>query len=206
MNCGVDRHDVFADSNNTIHISGELIESLVFDHESYGEKFYSTVLSVERTSGSKDMVRLCISERFVKDNYEYKGKFVVVDGEIRTYRLKEKDGSSHVMVYIFVRSLYVVDENTNENNVRLTGYICKALPPRKTPKGKQISDIILAVNRDFGKSDYIPCICWGYKAVEAYNAGIGAELNLVGRLQSRPIKDGTRTVYEISVGNLRVIG
>lgn len=200
------RHDVFTDSNNMIHISGKITESLVFDHESYGEKFYSTVLSVIRTSGSEDMLRLCISERFIKDNYEYKDRFAVVDGEIRTYRLREKDGSSHVMVYAFVKSFYVVDENTNENKVRLNGFICKALPPRKTPKGKQISDIILAVNRDFGKSDYIPCVCWGYKATEAYEAGVGAEIDLVDRFQSRPIKNGTRLVFEISVGNLRIVG
>lgn len=195
----------FLSSNNNIHLSGELIESMVFDHESYGEKFYSTIIRVQRTSGCCDEIRLCISERYARDDTEYKGKFVVVEGQVRTYRIKDQNGS-HVMVYVFAKSMYVISDNPNENNVRMNGYICKVLPPRHTPKGKAISDIILAVNRDYNKSDYIPCICWGINADKAYEAGVGANVDLVGRLQSRAIKDNTRIVYEVSVGNLRIVG
>lgn len=195
----------FTTASNMIHICGKLINSLEFDHESYGEKFYHAKISIQRSSGCYDELPLSISEKFIKSDVEYKGKYVVIDGQVRTYR-DNASGESHVMVYVFVKSMYTVEDNLNENKARFNGYICKANTPRETPKGKVISDIILAVNRDFGKSDYIPCICWGSVATKAYNAGIGANLDLVGRLQSRSIKNNTRMVYEISVANLRVIG
>lgn len=192
-------------ANNTIHLCGEIAEPLKFDHESYGEKFYTTFIRIARTSGSYDEIPLSISERFLTDD-NYKGKYAVIDGQVRTYRMKEDSGETHVVVYVFVKSMYIVESNTNENKARFNGFICKVVPPRETPKGKFISDVILAVNREYNKSDYIPCICWGTVGRKAYDAGVGANLDLVGRLQSRSIKAGTRTVYEISVTNLRVIG
>lgn len=196
----------FMSSNNDIHICGELIEPMMFDHELYGEKFYSTVIEIQRSSGTTDVVRLSVSERFIKDGENYQGKHVVLDGQVRTYRLQD-DAGSHLMVYIYVKSMYEVSENLNENRVRFNGYICKVSAPRRTLRGnKQLSDVILAVNRDFNKSDYIPCICWSDNADLVYKAGVGANIELIGRLQSRPIKKGARIVYEVSVNNVRVVG
>lgn len=202
---GVQTNSSFTSSNNNIHICGEITEDLKFNYESYGEKFYTSSIKVQRTSGSYDEIPLCISERFITED-KYNGKIAVIEGQVRTHRLKDASGESHVAVSIFVKSMYLVLTNTNENKARFNGYICKVNKPRNTPKGKTISDVILAVNREFNKSDYIPCICWGSVATKAYDAGVGANLDLVGRLQSRSIKDNTRTVYEISVANLRVIG
>lgn len=200
------KRNPFMDSNNDIHICGKLVESMTFDHELYGEKFYSTIIEVQRPSGTADTIRLSVSERFVKDEEDYKGKRVVLDGQVRTYRSIDEEGS-HVMVYIHVKSMYEVSGNLNENKVRFNGYICKVSKPRRTLRGnKQLSDVILAVNRDFNKSDYIPCICWSDNADLVYKAGVGANIELIGRLQSRPIKKGAHIVYEVSVNNVRVAG
>lgn len=197
-NLGQDNHAI---------LTGVLSSPLTFSHEVYGEKFYNATMSISRLSGIVDEVPLLISERLCYNNdiTYYDNKTVSIIGQIRTFNKHDED-KTRVLMHIFVRNIEIVDENTNDNKLLLSGFLCKPPNYRTTPSGREITDIILAVNRAYGKSDYIPCICWGRNARFVNEFNIGEKLSVYGRLQSRKYhkqididRMEEKTAYEISV-------
>lgn len=202
--------------NNKVTLSGEIVSNFEFSHEVYGEGFYTAMLAIERTSGQKDIIPIMASERLVDVKEDWTGRFVKVSGQFRSYN-KHDDNRSHLVLSVFVRefdalSNDVAEVTDDKNTISLDGYICKPPIYRETPLGREIADILLAVNRPYGKSDYIPCIAWGRNARFADGLEVGTRLRIEGRIQSREyqkqIEDGvyeTRTAYEVSVGKLTVV-
>lgn len=183
---------------NEIRLSGIITDVPKFSHTSYNEDFYLTTLTCIRSSGTADEIPLIVSEKLLCS--EWYGKYFSIVGSIRT---RNEDG--HVNTTVFVDSvdmLNVETENTIDiNEVCVVGYICKKNPLRKTPLGRTICDVTIAVNRPYGKSDYIPCVVWGRNASYIDSLQIGDEVEIEGRLQSRKyIKNNKEyTVYELSV-------
>lgn len=199
--------------NNKVTLSGEIVSNFEFSHEAYGEKFYAAMLASERESGQKDIILIMVSERLIniKEEGEWIGQKMNISGQFRSFN-KHEDKRNKLMLYVFANEFIPVDEIENENHISLDGYICKPPIYRKTPLGREIADILLAVNRQYGKSDYIPCIAWGRNAVYASGLEIGTRLQIDGRIQSREyqkrISDDeyeTRTAYEVSVSKLTVV-
>lgn len=201
--------------NNQVTLSGEIVENFKFSHEVYGEGFYTAMLASERTSGKKDIIPIMVSDRLVDTSADWTGRFVKVSGQFRSYNTRE-DRKNHLVLSVFVREFEEFEElpfsDNYSNSISLGGYICKQTNYRKTPLGREIADILLAVNRPYGKSDYIPCICWGRNARFAGGLEVGTRLQIEGRIQSREyqkrISDDeyeTRTAYEVSVSRLEVV-
>lgn len=198
--------------NNQVTLSGEIVSNFEFSHEVYGEGFYTAMLASERTSGQKDIIPIMVSERLVDVKAEWAGRFVKVSGQFRSYN-KHEDGKSRLVLSVFVTKFEESEEmpfsDNYKNCITLDGYICKQPTYRKTPLSREIADILLAVNRPYGKSDYIPMICWGRNAVFADSLEVGTRLQIEGRIQSREyqkrISDDeheTRTAYEVSANKL----
>ena len=205
--------------NNYLTLVGKITSEKVFSHEIYGESFYIFNLEIPRLSGTSDCIPITISERLIS-NFDLEiGKEVTIEGQFRSYNTYENQRSRLVLT-VFAKDIkeYSKDENDEEgrdkvvNEVTLTGYICKKPIYRKTPFGREISDILLAVNRAYNKSDYIPCIAWGRNARFCENMEVGTEVRILGRVQSRMYEkkheDGTiepRVAYEVSVGSLELV-
>ena len=194
-------------TTNQLILSGEMIEEPQFDHEVFGEAFFRTVLSVPRLSGAYDLLPLTISERLMGNGLQ-PGAVIAVTGQLRSYN-KVMGGQGRLLLTAFAQRLRPVDEEENPNTVYLTGALCKPPSFRTTPFGREIADLMLAVNRSYGKSDYIPCIAWGRTARFASGLNVGDRVQLQGRFQSRvyqkQLPDGTvqeRTAYEVSVSRL----
>lgn len=200
------------ESNNKATIAGEVMSPYVYNHEVMGEKFYTTVVKSERLSGTMDLIPVMISERLISPTMDDTGAFVKITGEFRSYNDKE-NGKLKLSVFAYDISFLEDVRNVNDiNDIELVGYICKEPLYRTTPLGREISDVVLAVNRPYGKSDYIPCIVWGRNARFAENLSVGTKLKLRGRIQSREyykkISDNefeTRTAFEMSVSRLEVL-
>lgn len=200
--------------NNQVTISGEIVSNFEFSHEVCGEGFYVAHLRTERRSGTKDIVPIMVSERLVDVKESRIGQTVKISGQFRSYNRREEN-KNHLILSVFVREFEVIDEKPftdNENKIFLDGYICKQPTYRKTPLGREIADILLAVNRPYGKSDYIPCIAWGRNARYVSDLGIGTRLNIDGRIQSREYckkisedKIEKRIAYEVSVSKMEVM-
>lgn len=202
--------------NNKVTLSGEIVSNFEFDHEVFGEGFYTAMLSSERTSGQKDIIPVMASERLVDVKEDWTGRFVRVSGQFHSYN-KHEGEKNHLILSVFARELEDITEERHfgfedENIIFLDGYICKQSIYRKTPLGREIADILLAVNRPYGKSDYIPCVAWGRNARFAGGLEVGTRLQIEGRIQSREyqkrISDGkyeTRTAYEVSISKLTVV-
>ena len=204
--------------NNYLVLVGKITSEKVFSHEIYGESFYIFNLEIPRLSGTADCIPITISERLISNFDMSIGKEVTIEGQFRSYNTYENQRSRLVLT-VFAKEIkdYNVEENEEvrekiSNEVVLTGYICKKPIYRKTPFGREISDILLAVNRAYNKSDYIPCIAWGRNARFCENMEIGTEVRVVGRVQSRMYEkkheDGTveqRVAYEVSVGSLELV-
>lgn len=202
--------------NNKVTLSGEIVRNFEFNHECYGEGFYTAMLASERLSGEKDIILIMVSERLVDVKADWTGRFVKVSGQFRSYN-KHEGGRNHLILSVFAREFEDITEERafgleDENLTSLDGYICKKPIYRKTPLGREIADILLAVNRQYGKSDYVPMICWGRNARFASGLEVGTRLRIDGRIQSREyqkqIEDGvyeTRTAYEVSVSKLNVV-
>lgn len=202
--------------NNKVTLSGEIVSNFEFSHEIFGEGFYTAMLASERLSGEKDIIPIMMSERLVDVKAEWIGRFVKVSGQFRSYN-KNENGRRHLELSVFVREFEdITDERDfgleDENYIFLDGYICKPPAYRKTPLGREIADILLAVNRPYGKSDYMPCIAWGRNARFAENLEVGTRLQIKGRIQSREYQKQildeemeTRTAYEVSVSKLEVV-
>ena len=200
------------ETGNSIHLRGEICQSLQFGHELFGEQFYVTTLRVPRLSGAEDFLPVTLSERLLIDEPLTVGSQLCLDGQLRSYN-KVIEGSGRLLITAFAQRLLNCEEDEeNPNRVQLTGALCKPPSYRTTPFGREIADLMLAVNRSYGKSDYIPCITWGRTARYAANLKIGDRVQLVGRFQSRAYQkqmpDGTalnKVAYEVSVSRLAAL-
>lgn len=200
--------------NNYIMLVGKITSEKKFSHEIYGESFFNFDLEIPRLSGISDIIPITISERLIANFDLSIGKQAVIEGQFRSYNTYE-DSKSRLILTVFVKEIREKGEDEEikvPNEVQLVGHICRKPIYRKTPFGREIADILVAVNRAYNKSDYIPCITWGRNARFCENMQIGTELRLVGRVQSRPYEkkheDGTveqRTAYEVSISSLEFV-
>lgn len=198
---------------NVAEVIGLVKEPLEFSHTVYKENFYKTKIEVLRDSGKYDEIRIIVPERITDVGKGWAGRMVAIIGEFRSYNRRE-GGKSRLELFLFAKAFQELGEGEDGywNKVTLSGYICKPVIYRKTPLGREISDILLAVNRPYGKSDCIPCICWGRNARFADSFEIGGHIQVQGRIQSREYqkqsaeeKYETKTAYEVSVSELEVI-
>lgn len=200
--------------NNQVTIMGKVATEFSFSHEVFGEGFYMVEVEVKRLSNSEDRIPLMISERLIDVTQDYTGEYIMVHGQFRSYNRHEEQ-KNRLVLSVFVREISFMEEEpdgTKTNSIWLDGYICKEPIYRKTPLGREIADLLLAVNRPYGKSDYIPCICWGRNARYASGFEVGEHVQLLGRIQSREyvkrISDTEtekRVAYEVSVSKLEKI-
>lgn len=196
--------------NNEALIIGTIATEFKYSHSAFGEKFYTAKIETSRSSGAVDAVIITASERFVDVQRLWQGARVGIHGQFRSHRV-QKEGKSHLSLVFFVKELRECNFD-DMNKLILNGNICKKPVYRKTPLGRNIADIFLAVNREYGKSDYIPCIAWGRNARFAGSLEVGTRLQIEGRIQSREYqkrisddKYETRTAYEVSVSKLTVV-
>ncbi len=202
--------------NNRVEVTGVILEHLEFSYEVSGERVLQTKIRSERLSDQSDIVPVLIPERLTEEKTFDIGVRVRIWGQFRSYNRHEKKRKSRLILSVYALEIEkITDELTEEapeNMVELAGFLCKKPVYRKTPLGREISDVLLAVNRESGKSDYIPCICWGINARAVKGLGVGDQLHLLGRIQSRKYQkkqaDGTvsdRIAYEVSVGKLESV-
>lgn len=200
--------------NNRVCIIGEIVSEFTFSHEVFGEGFYIANVSVNRLSDMVDVIPLMISERLIDVTKDYRGMKIEVAGQFRSYN-RHEGTKNKLVLSIFVRELRFLEddempeEQSKSNQIFLDGYVCKPPIYRKTPLGREIADILVAVNRPYGKSDYIPCIAWGRNARFAGGLEVGEHIKIQGRFQSREyakkISDNeieTRVAYEVSVSRI----
>lgn len=200
--------------NNQVSIAGEVISDFTFSHDVFGEGFYVLEVVVSRLSNSYDMIPVMVSERLIDVKQDYKGKFVEVLGQFRSYN-RHEESKNKLVLSVFAREVKMVDElseNAKPNHIFLDGFVCKPPIYRKTPLGREIADVLLAVNRPYGKSDYIPCICWGRNARFAESFAVGGHVQIWGRIQSREYQKKVnetefekRVAYEVSVSKLEYL-
>ena len=199
-----------SEKNNRVYLRGTVVSEAVFSHEVYGEGFYEFFVRVPRLSGQADTLPVTISERLMRSCDLKLGATLSAEGQFRSYN-KLEGGRSRLMLTVFVRDL-VEDDTRNPNSILLGGYICKPPVYRTTPFNREISDLLVAVNRAYNKSDYIPCIAWGRNARFVQDLTVGSRIMLSGRIQSREYQkrrdDGsvsTMTAYEVSVSKLATV-
>jgi len=199
--------------NNQVSLIGTIETEFVFSHEVYGEGFYLAEVSVKRLSDSLDNIPLMVSERLINVHESHVGETIHAIGQFRSYN-RHEEKKNRLILSVFVRELDFVSEEEAQktNQIFLDGFICKPPVYRKTPLGREIADLLIAVNRPYGKSDYIPCICWGRNARFASNFTVGGHVQVWGRIQSREymkkIEENDavkRTAYEVSVSKLEYI-
>ncbi len=198
-------------NNNKVYLQGIVASAPEYNHSVMGEDFYSFDLNVARLSGKDDILPVIISSKMlvhplnIGDNFAMRGQF-------RSFN-KLVDGKSKLILSVFCRERCEWDDETNSNLIELSGYICKAPIYRVTPFNREICDLLLAVNRNYDKSDYIPCIAWGRDAQFVGEMPVGTKVHLLGRIQSReyfkhiegeenPIQ---RVAYEVSVAKLNTM-
>ncbi|MCD7954889.1 MAG: single-stranded DNA-binding protein [Lachnospiraceae bacterium] len=200
--------------NNQVSIMGKIISGFSFSHEVFGEGFYMVDVSVRRLSDSTDIIPVMISERLMDVTQEYEGSYIQVFGQFRSYN-RHEEKRNRLVLSVFAREVSFVEDDSDKiksNQIFLDGYICKTPVYRRTPLGREIADMLLAVNRPYGKSDYIPCICWGRNARFASGFEVGHHVQVWGRIQSREyvkkIDEDTamrRVAYEVSVSKLEYL-
>lgn len=200
--------------NNQVTMIGEIVSEFEFSHEVYGEGFYLVDISVSRLSDSVDYIPLMVSERLVDVTQSYIGETISVSGQFRSYN-RHEEKKNRLILSVFVRELEFVDEiedDIKSNQIYLDGYICKEPIYRKTPLGREIADLLVAVNRSYGKSDYIPCICWGRNARYASSFEVGSHVEVYGIIQSREYikkigeeQTEKRVAYEVSVNKIEFL-
>jgi len=201
--------------NNQVKLVGCIVGPFQFSHEVFGERFFTAYVSISRKSEVEDVLPIIISERLTPECVEQDltGKLVEIKGQFRSFNLCT-EGRSHLLLSVFVREFKLLEDGNvvydyyscSENKIQLIGYICKSPICRVTPLGREISDLLVAVNRPYGKSDYIPCICWGRNARFAKNQRVGTQVEIIGRVQSRLYKKKInenetedKVAYEVSV-------
>lgn len=190
-------------SNNSVRLCGVMGRAPVFSHSSRGQQFYTFPLEVLRLSGNCDTVNVLVRRQLLESVAADERSRICVTGQLRTFNNRRGEGA-RLIISVFARELYLSDEE-DANQVELCGTLCKTPKLRCTPMGRDICDLMLAVNRHYGRSDYLPCICWGVKAREASLWDVGTRINLKGRIQSRQYLKMTdegsveKTAFEVSV-------
>lgn len=207
--------------SNYLTLVGKVTGEKKFSHEIYGERFFIFKLSIPRLSGNADIIPITVSERLITDEMLQEGKKLLVKGQFRSYNSYENERNKLILT-VFAKDVVELEENEEDNEivkkdsisneVVLIGFICKKPIYRQTPFGREIADILLAVNRAYNKSDYIPCIAWGRNARFSQNLEVGTKVKVVGRVQSREYEkkheDGTvetKIAYEVSIGSLEIV-
>ncbi len=200
--------DYNSEKNNKVYFTGEIVSEATFSHEVYGEGFYELYVRVMRLSGQADVLPVTISERIIEKNDLRVGSTICALGQFRSYN-KLENGRSRLMLTVFVREIVESEPGRNPNSIVLSGYICKPPIYRTTPFNREIADLLVAVNRAYNKSDYIPCIAWGRNARFVQNLKVGDRIALSGRIQSREYQKKlsetnivTMTAYEVSISKL----
>ena len=200
------------EDTNIVNLKGTIENNLQFSHEIFGEKFYTTKIKINRLSESYDVLPITISERLLEEVDLNENKLVKVTGQLRSYN-KNIDNKNRLVLTIFVRDIKQEEEdNKDPNSIFLDGYICKVPIYRKTPLGREITDLLVAINRPYNKSDYIPSIVWGRNAKFAKNLNVGDRIQMWGRVQSRvydkKLEGGNsvkKTAYEVSVSKIKKV-
>ncbi|MDD7641642.1 MAG: single-stranded DNA-binding protein [bacterium] len=197
--------------NNQVVIAGEIVSGFTFSHEVYGEGFYMVEVAVNRLSNYADYIPVMVSERLIDVTENYEGQYICVVGQFRSYN-RHEEKKNRLVLSVFARELEFTDapgEDVKSNQIFLDGYICKEPIYRKTPLGREIADLLIAVNRSYGKSDYIPSICWGRNARYASGFEVGTHVQIWGRIQSREyvkklneFETEKRVAYEVSVSKI----
>ena len=197
--------------NNRVTVIGTIVSDFTFSHAVFGEGFYLVDLSVSRLSEQADVIPLMVSERLMDVTRDYRGCTIEADGQFRSYN-RHEGVKNRLVLSVFVREVQFLEEFTDytkTNQIFLDGYICKEPIYRKTPLGREIADLLVAVNRPYGKSDYIPCIAWGRNARFASGFSVGTRIQIWGRVQSREYTKKLSetecektTAYEVSVSKL----
>lgn len=191
--------------NNYVELIGKVVSNAEYDHEVFKEKMYRVYLSIERNSGVADVIPVIVPE-FLRTPDEIKrGSTLRIEGQYRSFNMHEGN-KTHLILSVYAVDIEELDDNHKHmNRITLDGYICKAPTYRETPYGRQISDFLVASNRQYGKSDYIPCIAWGRNAKRIFGYEVGTHVSLTGRIQSREYKKKisetefeTKVAYEVS--------
>ena len=201
--------------NNQVLLVGKISSDFEYSHEVYGERFYKVELSVNRLSDCVDCIPVMISEYIIDVTKNYRGVSVCVKGQFRSFNL-HLNNKTRLLLSVFAREVEFleganINEVENNNHIVLDGYICKEVIYRETPLGREISDVLVAVNRSYGISDYIPCICWGRNAIFASAFEVGTRVQILGRIQSREYvkkisetEAEQRIAYEVSVSRIKI--
>lgn len=199
--------------NNNVTVIGKIRSGFTFSHEVNGEGFYLVDLTVSRLSEQADIIPLMISERLIHVDEDYRGHTVEAIGQFRSYD-RHEGTKNRLILTVFVQEINFIEEFTDctrTNQIFLDGYICKNPIYRKTPLGREIADLLLAVNRSHGKSDYIPCIAWGRNARYVAGLDIGIRIRVWGRVQSREYikrisetESEKRVAYEVSISRMEL--
>lgn len=201
-------------TNNLAQVTGIIADKFVFNHEIYAEKFYTFTLSIPRLSGTDDSVRIMISERLLAGESFRVGDKVDIEGQFRSYNSYEPTGENRLVLTVFAKDIRRSTDThgNNPNTLYLNGYICKEPVYRTTPFGREITDLLIAVNRSYNKSDYIPVIAWGRNARYAKTLSVGDNVKVWGRIQSRNYQKRiseeeviTKTAYEVSVNRMELV-
>ncbi len=200
--------------NNQVTIMGEIVSGFSYSHEIFGEGFYMVDVRCQRLSESFDVIPVMVSERLLDVTENYEGALISVNGQFRSYN-RHEERKNRLVLSVFAREVEFVEEmeeSSKTNQIYLDGYICKEPIYRKTPLGREIADLLLAVNRPYGKSDYIPCICWGRNARYANSFKVGERCAVWGRIQSREYMKKIdeenierRVAFEVSVSKLELM-
>lgn len=201
-------------SNNQAVVAGEIVSGFTFSHEVFGEGFYMVDVLVSRLSDAYDTIPLMVSDRIMDVDEDCIGRKVEARGQFRSYN-KHEEARNRLILSLFVREIEFIDDDeyiSKPNHIYLDGYICKPPVYRMTPLGREITDVLLAVNRAYGKSDYIPCICWGRNARFAGKLSVGEHVAIWGRIQSREYQKKlgndkviSKTAYEVSVSKMECL-
>ena len=197
--------------NNQVIIAGEIVSGFTYSHEVYGEGFYMVEVAVNRLSNYADYIPVMVSERLIDVTENYEGQYISVVGQFRSYN-RHEEKKNRLVLSVFAREIEFTGEpgeDVKSNQIFLDGYICKEPIYRKTPLGREIADLLIAVNRSYGKSDYIPSICWGRNARYAAGFAVGENVQIWGRIQSREyvkklneFETEKRIAYEVSVSKI----
>lgn len=200
--------------NNQVSIMGKIATGFTFSHQVFGEGFYVMDLIVKRLSDSEDRIPVMVSERLVDVTQDYVGEYIEISGQFRSYN-RHEEKHNRLVLSVFAREVRFIGSEEDAlptNQIFMDGYICKPPVYRKTPLEREIADVLLAVNRPYGKSDYIPCICWGRNARYASAFTVGGHVLIWGRIQSREYvkklgenQTERRTAYEVSVSKLEYL-
>lgn len=201
--------------NNSVNLVGKVVSSPEFSHEVYGEGFYIVYIQVPRLSDNFDNIPVMFSERLISPDSIEDTHYLVIEGQFRSYNNFNSSSGHKLMLTVFAREIEISEEevtNKNPNQICLNGFVCRKPMYRTTPFGREIADILLAVNRAYNKSDYIPCIAWGRNARFAGSFEIGDNIRVWGRIQSRTYQKKIteeeieeRVAYEISVSKMEIV-